>query len=175
MKSSNLRARHGEARQKPLTLVRRANEVADTGIGSLKPTCIHNRFVPWAIFGFLESRRTMDSMGVGGWSPWCLGGDGPRACRATTVDGWDQKSPTIAAGLTRHVRASLGLGPNPWAQFKATNIDQWECPVGQIGLSLGPKGFILKPVPICPCLTWHPIWQGFGGKELGPCQKLGSP
>ena len=30
------------------------------------------------------------------------------------------------------------LGPNPWAQFNATNIDQWDCPVGQIGPSLGP-------------------------------------
>ena len=44
------------------------------------------------------------------------------------------------------------LGRNPWAQFKATNIDQWECPVGQIGPSLGPKSFILRPVPIFPSL-----------------------
>ena len=65
------------------------------------------------------------------------------------------------------------LGPNPWAQFKATDIDQWECPIGQIGRSLGPKGFILRPVPIFPCLRWHITWRGFGGKELGPCQKLG--
>ena len=55
----------------------------------------------------------------------------------------------------------------PWAQSKATNIDQWEYPVGQIGLSLGPKGFILRPVPIFPYPTWHPTWRGFGGKELG--------
>ena len=67
-------------------------------------------------------------------------------------------------------QAHFILGPNPWAQFKAINIDQWECPVGQIGLSLGPKGFILRPVPMFPCLTWHPMWQGFGGKELDPCQ-----
>ena len=77
--------------------------------------------------------------------------------------------------ISNECKALFILGPNSWAQSKATNIDQWECPVGQIGLSLGPEGFILRPVPIFPYPTWHPMWRGFGRKELGPCQKLGSP
>ena len=59
--------------------------------------------------------------------------------------------------LSTAIKGLFILGPNHWAQFKATNIDQWECPVGHTGPSLGPKGFILRPVPIFPCFTWHPM------------------
>ena len=59
----------------------------------------------------------------------------------------------VSKGYQSSTKGLFILGPNRWAQFKATNTDEWECPVDQIGPSLGPKGFILRPVPIFPCLT----------------------